>query len=62
MLQLAARMSRAKPSAIMVVADKAGDDIALAQAKYAGLGNLTASVLGAQQANSDPAASALATP
>ncbi len=57
---VAARNGRTPLS--MVVADKAGDDIALAQAKYAGLGNLTASVLGAQQANSDPAASALATP
>jgi hypothetical protein len=46
----------------MIVTDKAGDDVALAQAKYAGLGNLAVSDLSGQQANSEPAASALATP
>jgi hypothetical protein len=54
--------AEAGPSLSLVVADKSGDDIALAHAKYPSLGELSVAVPAVQQADSVPSSSALATP
>ncbi len=46
----------------LVVADRASVDVAMAHAKYPRLGALSVAVSGSQQADSGPAAGALATP